>query len=215
MTNFMLLSLAVLAISILAIRLMPSPERTMHAHGEYFGMTHDTDNEHAMKIVSADKDSFVLIEKQGHKCQADNFDHICSPPYHYHTFQHEDFEVLEGSMSVKLDGEILTLRAGEKITVPPKAKHTFTKHGSEDLVTKVTLYPNPDGLGQRFFPNLFGSVRDTNGNPNPVQVIYLFCNHGVRLADIPGPIHEFMCVATNMVAPLLGYRLEYDEYPYQ
>ena len=83
------------------------------------------------------------------------------------------------------------------------------------MLAKVTLHPNPDCIGQRFFPNLFGNVRDANGKPNPVQALYIFCSHGVRLADIPKPIHELMCVATNMVAHLFGYRLEYEEYPYR
>jgi mannose-6-phosphate isomerase-like protein (cupin superfamily) len=215
MANFVVLSLAVALVAIFAVRLIPSPERTVHNHGEYFGVTHDTDNQEAMRIESADKEKIVIIEKQGSKCEPDNFDHICSPPYHYHTFQYEDFEVLEGSMKIKLDGEFITLHKGDKVTVPPKAKHTYSKHGTDDMMARVTLRPNPDGLGQRFFPNLFGSVRDSNGNPSPFQIIYLFCNHGVRLADVPVPLHEVMCWTTNILAPMMGYKLEYQEYPYQ
>lgn len=91
MKNFLVISFAVVVVSIIAIRWIPFPERTTHAHGEFFGVTHNTDNEEGMKIVSADKDSFVMIEKLGSGCKPDDFDHFCSPPYHYHTFQYEDF----------------------------------------------------------------------------------------------------------------------------
>lgn len=118
-------------------------------------------------------------------------------------------------MKVKLDGNETIFRKGEKVSIPPMAKHTYTKLGDNDLELKITLRPNPDGIGQRFFPNLFGNVRDYNGNPSLVQVLFLFCNHGVGLAEIPSPIHKLICKATNAVAPFLGYKLEYEEYPYQ
>jgi hypothetical protein len=55
-------------------------------------------------------------------------------------------------------------------------------------------------------------MRDTRQRPSPVQLIWLFCASNLRLADIPAPIHEALCLATSFVGPLLGYRLHYDAY---
>lgn len=45
------------------------------------------------------------------------------PPPHFHPEQEEHFEVLEGTLEVKLDGETLELRAGDSFDVPAGAVH--------------------------------------------------------------------------------------------
>jgi len=40
---------------------------------------------------------------------------------------------MNGSISVKLDGEIVILNVEDKVTVPPRAKHTFIKHGGPEV----------------------------------------------------------------------------------
>lgn len=168
-----------------------------------------------MRILSdATEDHFTVVQTEGPNCEADNWENICTPPYHYHTFQTEEFLVKKGAILLKQDGIITKLSAGEdSITVPIGAHHTYIKTGSEDMEVNITLRPNPGGKMQRFFPNLFGTIRD--GGPNLVQILYIFCSNGVRLADIPGPIHEFMCLTTKTVAPILGYRHEYEEYEWK
>ena len=139
-----------------------------------------------------------------------------------------------GIFLVKLDGVITKLSAGDDaVTIPIGAPPTFVRSTIEktsneendealdetnetdddngiDVEVEITLRPNPGNQMQRFFPNLFGTIRD--GGPNLVQILYIFCTNGVRLADIPKPIHEVVCLTTRGVAPLLGYRHEYEEY---
>ena len=47
------------------------------------------------------------------------------PPPHIHPVQVEEYEVLEGSLDVVVDGEWRTLRPGESVLVPVGALHTF------------------------------------------------------------------------------------------
>lgn len=52
--------------------------------------------------------------------------HRCvPPPPHVHRTQSEDYEVLEGSFEVMVDGAWRTLRAGEGAEVPAGTLHTF------------------------------------------------------------------------------------------
>jgi mannose-6-phosphate isomerase-like protein (cupin superfamily) len=47
------------------------------------------------------------------------------PPPHVHPHQVEEYEVLEGSLEVVIDGVWRTLRPGEAASVPQGALHTF------------------------------------------------------------------------------------------
>jgi mannose-6-phosphate isomerase-like protein (cupin superfamily) len=51
------------------------------------------------------------------------------PPPHVHPSQVEDYEVLEGSLEVVIDGDWQTLTAGDRASVPVGALHTF-RNGS-------------------------------------------------------------------------------------
>ena len=205
--------IALVAASISIVRFMPSPERSPHAFDGQFHVTHDKDAQQ-LRILAANEDRLIVEETQGSHCEPDVFlDDGCAPPYHYHTSQYETFEVMEGAVRIKLNGDESTvLQKGEKFTVAPRDKHTLIKSGHEDMRVRVILFPNPDHM-ERFFPNLFGTIRD--GGPNPVQILYVFCNNGVRIADMPSFLHETLCVMINVMAPLAGYHLEYPEYAFK
>jgi mannose-6-phosphate isomerase-like protein (cupin superfamily) len=207
------LSIAFLLFAIFAIRLIPHPERTAHGFGEYFDKTPDPLGSKMIIYPDANEDRFTVMETHGPNCESGNFDSDCAPPYHYHTFQDEDFLVKKGSILMKQEGEIITVNAGDDpVTVPMGLAHTFIKNGEEDAEVVITIRPNPGNNGQRFFPNLFGTIRD---GPNPIQIFYILCTHGVRLADIPWPVHGAICLTLRGVAPLLGYHIEYPEYEWR
>lgn len=204
---------ATIAIAVFVARLIPDPERTSHGFGDLFHSTDDPLAAQMRILPGADEYHFTIVETQGEHCHGDFDSNPCAPPYHYHTIQEETFEVKKGAMKFRLNDELITLRKGDKpITVERGQHHTFIKESNDDLEVEITLRPNPGRNGQRFFPNLFGTLRD---KPSLPQVLYIFCVNGVRLADIPYVIHEFMCFTTRAVAPLLGYRHEYPEYAWK
>ena len=47
------------------------------------------------------------------------------PPRHYHPAQQESWQVLEGELSVEVDGEWRPLGAGESLSVAPDTVHTL------------------------------------------------------------------------------------------
>ena len=51
--------------------------------------------------------------------------HCVPPPPHVHRSQVEEYEVLEGTLDVVIDGAWQTLSPGERATVPVGAAHTF------------------------------------------------------------------------------------------
>jgi quercetin dioxygenase-like cupin family protein len=53
------------------------------------------------------------------------------PLEHFHPSQDEHFEVLEGTMEARVDGETRTLTAGEVLDIPAKAVHAMWNGGNE------------------------------------------------------------------------------------
>jgi quercetin dioxygenase-like cupin family protein len=66
-----------------------------------------------------------------------------APPAHVHPTQSEDYEVLEGSLDVSIDGEWRTLRQGDSASVPPGTDHTFRVSG--DRPVRVRNFHRPGG----------------------------------------------------------------------
>lgn len=51
------------------------------------------------------------------------------PPRHRHDRMTDAFFVLEGTLTVHLDDEAITLEPGSYVSVPPDTVHTFSNHG--------------------------------------------------------------------------------------
>jgi hypothetical protein len=55
------------------------------------------------------------------------------PPPHIHAHQVEDYEVLEGSFEVVIDGRWRTLTTGDSASVPVGALHTFRNRSGQPV----------------------------------------------------------------------------------
>jgi mannose-6-phosphate isomerase-like protein (cupin superfamily) len=56
-----------------------------------------------------------------------------APPPHRHPTQVEEYEVLEGSLDVMVDGQWRELGQGESTSVPANTDHTFRTTGSQPV----------------------------------------------------------------------------------
>lgn len=67
-----------------------------------------------------------------------------SPPPHVHPTASETFEVTEGDFEMLIDGQWRPVGAGESVTVPPGAEHTFRNTSPGDVVIRDTHAPHHD-----------------------------------------------------------------------
>jgi mannose-6-phosphate isomerase-like protein (cupin superfamily) len=82
-----------------------------------------------------------------------------SPPAaHFHPAQDEHFEVLEGTMRVKVDGEERELAAGAEIEIGRGEVHQMWNPGSEQA--RVRWVTTPAGRTERWFRTLDGLFGD-------------------------------------------------------
>jgi mannose-6-phosphate isomerase-like protein (cupin superfamily) len=212
-------SIAALVLSIGVMRLIPDPERTAHVFvGDAITVApaQQPFSEYTQEQVSAE--SFRLSDRQPPGCGEGTRESCagakCAPPYHLHTRQNETFIVRRGQMQYVLDGQVGFAEVGERVFVPAGRKHTFCRShrmaADDELRVEVVLEPALNSAA--FFPNLIGLLRDSGFAPSPVRMLFLFCAHHVRLADIPAPLHDALCATIQLVAPLAGYTATYPEY---
>ncbi|MFJ1787039.1 cupin domain-containing protein [Streptomyces anulatus] len=88
------------------------------------------------------------------------------PPPHVHERHEEAFRVLEGELSLDVDGRTVTLGAGEYAVVPRGALHRPWNAGSVEVRFLFITSPALDG----FFAEMAELNAATNGNP-PAQAL--------------------------------------------
>jgi mannose-6-phosphate isomerase-like protein (cupin superfamily) len=76
------------------------------------------------------------------------------PPAHFHPAQDEHFEVLEGAMRVRIDGEERELREGAEVDIAREQVHQMWNPGSEPA--RVRWVTTPGGRTEEWFRTLDG-----------------------------------------------------------
>jgi mannose-6-phosphate isomerase-like protein (cupin superfamily) len=140
------------------------------------------------------------------------------PPEHIHTNLVETFSVKEGTLSIMVNGEKKTVKAGESITIPVGTSHRpfnetdspviIENEGSEKDLTVEFAY---------HLSQLYRVVDGMGGNPSAVAMIMQLSVYGTEmdayLADGPPIIvQKAMRFLLAPTARLLGYKSYYEEY---
>lgn len=133
------------------------------------------------------------------------------PPKHFHPAQDERFEVLEGVLTTRVDGEQRELRAGDVIEIPRGAVHQMWNATGEP--TRAIWRTSPAGRTAEWFADLDGLLRSGrvggNGMPSPLAFgVYLTEYRDViRLAG-PQPLVQGSMRVLGALGRLRGYRVE-------
>ncbi len=80
------------------------------------------------------------------------------PPAHFHPAQDEHFEILEGAMRARVDGEERELEAGAEIAIGRGQVHQMWNPGSEPA--RVRWVTTPAGRTEQWFRVLDGLFRE-------------------------------------------------------
>lgn len=166
----------------------------------------------SIKFIQTSRDTQGLLLEMESTYQP----HSTEPMPHFHPQQEEHFKVLSGSVSVRLNGDLKVLNAGDTLTIFPNQVHSMWNHSKEKAVLNWQVRPALDteyflemgmGLAQA------GKVK-ADGMPNLLQSVVLVTRfkNVYRLAK-PGPIVQK--IVFSILAPfarLIGYRAIYREY---
>ena len=63
------------------------------------------------------------------------------PPVHYHPFQQEDFIVIDGELTVRIDDELRILKAGDHLHIPAKKVHAMWNNSDGKTIVNWKIRP--------------------------------------------------------------------------
>jgi quercetin dioxygenase-like cupin family protein len=142
--------------------------------------------------------------------------HSKEPPSHYHPYQSEEFTILSGELSVRINGQMNILTEGQKLYISSNTVHSMWNNTETRTVVNWKVKPALDT--EDFFETLYGLANDgkTNeeGRPAFLQTIITarkFANV-FRLSRPPYFIQQTLFSILSPVAHLFGFRPVYKKY---
>ena len=137
--------------------------------------------------------------------------HGSRPPAHLHPAQDERFEVLDGVLTARVDGQERTLRMDDKLEVPRGVAHQMWNAG--DVPARVSWTTTPAGRTLAWFRTLDSLQREgrvgRSGMPGPLAFAALLTEFDDVFRLSVGPATPVARLALGALAPvgrLRGYR---------
>jgi mannose-6-phosphate isomerase-like protein (cupin superfamily) len=141
-------------------------------------------------------------------------------PEHVHTFQEERFEIVSGTLGVRVGGRRSILRPGQSAVGPPRVPHKWWNPSEhEEVCFRAGIRPGLDV--EIMLETLLGLMRDgktIRSIPrNPLQLAMLVREIGAWAypLGLPMPVRRALftpVVLLAFVGSVLGYRVSYPEY---
>jgi quercetin dioxygenase-like cupin family protein len=140
---------------------------------------------------------------------------------HFHPEQEERFEVMTGTLRLRLNGQERQVQAGERVIVPAGVPHAWWNASSaEPADVRIELEPALES--RAFFETLFKMVQDghtKDGMPrNPVRLAVLADRYhrevqgvpaeGDPLGKLPASALRRLIKVMALIGRVLGYRAE-------
>lgn len=138
------------------------------------------------------------------------------PVAHYHPAQEEDFTVIEGALTVRMNGAVRTYHAGEQFHVPKGAAHSMWNASAGRTVINWLIHPALDT--EYLLETTTGLANDgktaADGKPGLLQIALIANRYaGVfRLAKPPYAIQRILFTLLTPLARLAGYKAVYRKY---
>jgi quercetin dioxygenase-like cupin family protein len=134
------------------------------------------------------------------------------PPAHYHPEQDEHFEVIEGALRAKVDGEERLLEAGDTLDIPRGTPHQIWNDGEE--AARVKWETRPAGRTADWFRSIDalysdGTVdKDDRASPLAFGVLLKEYDDVFRLKAGPEPVSKPIVALLAFLGRLRGYRAD-------
>jgi mannose-6-phosphate isomerase-like protein (cupin superfamily) len=135
-----------------------------------------------------------------------------APPAHRHPSQVEEYEVLEGSLDVMVDGHWRTLTSGDRASVPVNASHTFRIGPGQPV--RVRNFHRPGNRFDEFVEKQYRFVRSERfkGLRRPSTAIVMamvWQEHSDLLVPSSPPLRWAMAGLARL-GRLVGYQASYE-----
>jgi quercetin dioxygenase-like cupin family protein len=134
---------------------------------------------------------------------------------HRHRECTERFEVLEGELTLQLDGQTRSLLAGEQVTIAPGVAHHYANTSDEDVVFRFDVWPAArfEAMVVTLFALGTEGKTDAKGAPSPLQMAVILDEYG-DVRELVGPPRWLQRVAIGVLARIGRARGLRSSYPH-
>lgn len=171
-------------------------------------------NKHILNPVTGQEIRFLQTKKDTAgallEMESTYHAHSTEPVPHYHPQQEEDFTVMEGSISVRLNGALVVLHSGDHLHIPKNTTHAMWNH--TDTVTRVNWQVRP-ALDTEYLLEMGMGLANAGkvsakGMPGLLQVVMMARRFSgeYRLARPPYFLQRILFSILFPVAYAAGYR---------
>jgi mannose-6-phosphate isomerase-like protein (cupin superfamily) len=127
------------------------------------------------------------------------------PPEHFHPRQSEHFEILEGTMHVRIGGEERELRPGDTVDIEARVPHCMWNEGPERARTRWET--RPALRTEDFFESLFRLAGQSGGGKPGALRTAVFARrfrNEFRTTSPSQPVQAVVVPVMAMIGRLLG-----------
>jgi quercetin dioxygenase-like cupin family protein len=137
------------------------------------------------------------------------------PPPHYHPCQEEDFIILKGQMTVRLQGKILLLNENDTLHIPVNTIHSMWNNSGAAAIVSWKVQPALNS--EHFFETVSGLASDQKRRRRVRSLLQrsLLANKYSQVFRVSRPpffIQKIIFVILTPFAWIAGYRASYKRY---
>jgi quercetin dioxygenase-like cupin family protein len=161
-------------------------------------------------IINTETGERIVIQKSGAETGGAclGFDFYAAPgggvPFeHYHAKQSEYFRMVEGELTLRVDGETRLLRAGDEMTLAPGTRHSIKNEGDVEAHCYVEYHP---ALKSEWWFRIIHPYQSAIGKEPGLLDLAPFLSKGVETypARVPLVIGRIVIFVFGMIGRLLG-----------
>ena len=133
---------------------------------------------------------------------------------HVHPKQEEQFEILSGTLGLRMGGEEIVARPGDSVTIPAGTPHRFWNAGEDEAHFRCEVRPALQF--ERLIETMFALAADgktsRKGMPNPLRLAVIARAHFdvVRLPFPPAFVQRLSLALGAPLGRLIGYTPTYE-----
>jgi len=135
------------------------------------------------------------------------------PPPHYHPHQEEEFKIIKGSISVRINGEVKILHQGDRLYIPRNTVHSMWNHSNDTSIVNWRVSPalNTEYLLETVMGLASIGKVNKSGMPSILQMALVANKYGkeYRLARPSFAIQKALFTILTPLAYFVGYRSSY------
>ena len=136
---------------------------------------------------------------------------------HVHPMQEERFEIVAGTLGLRVGGEEIVASRGETLTIPAGTPHRFWNSGDEEVRFRCEVRPalQFEQLLETMFALAADGRTNKKGMPNPLRLAVIARAHFdvVRLPFPPAFVQRIGLALGAPLGRLFGYRPTYVPTP--